>query len=36
MRARLEDEVHRIMPNQWWKHMMPLVTITLIAQLDLR
>jgi len=33
MRARLEDEAHKIMPNQWWKNTMPLITISLTAKL---
>jgi hypothetical protein len=34
MRARLEDEAHKIMPNQWWKNMMPWGTINTIISLD--
>lgn len=33
MRARLEDEAHRIMPNQWCKDMVPFNTISVIVSL---
>ena len=36
MRAKLEDEAHKIMLNQWWKNMMALSTINAIVALWLK
>jgi hypothetical protein len=33
MRARLEDKAHKIMPNQWWKDIVPFNTISVTVSL---